>query len=117
MNWEIIINQSSSLQEYRLMEENNHKMVLKYNPRHQSARVTSDNHHRLFFLESAGSLTDKTVLKNEYGIEIGALVFDRPHNSEGWVIIDGKKYAYKIDPNRLILYKNNPHQPLAECNI
>jgi hypothetical protein len=117
MNWEIISNQHSSLQEYRLVDENECKLSLKYNPRHQSVRVTSGPNHRLFFLESTGSLNDKSILKNEYGLEIGNLISDKPLNKNGSVMMDSRKYYYHISDDNLLFYKSNPHQPLITCNI
>ena len=120
MNWEIINNERSSLLEYRLIENNDCKLIIKYNPRHQSARLTSGNYHRLFFFESAGSLSGKTIFKNEYGIEIGNLVHDKFHPKEGTLVIDTKKYQYQLQTNstsELVIYENNTQKPVANCSI
>ena len=117
MNWEIISNQHSSLQEYRLMDKNDCKMSLKYNPRHKSARITSADNHRLFFLESTGAFGDKTIFRNEYGMEIGNLVYDKLRSKEGSILIDEKKYHYEINGEELMIYKTNHRQPLINCNI
>src|SRR5665647_127921 len=120
MNWEVISNERSSLQEYRLIDNNDCKVVIKYNPRHQSARITSGNHHRLFFLESAGSLSGKTIFRNEYGMEIGNLIHDKFHPQEGTVVIDTKKYQYQLQNNpspELVIYGNDLQKPVANCSI
>jgi len=120
MNWEVINNQRSSLQEYRLIDNNDCKVIIKYNPLHQSARVTCGNHHRLFFLESAGSLSGKTIFKNEYGMEIGNLVHNKFHPMDGSVMIDSKKYQYQLLNNpspELVIYETDIHHLLASCSI
>lgn len=119
MNWEVVNNERSSLREYRLIEDNDCKVIIKYNPLHQSARVTSGNHHRLFFFESAGSLSGKTVFKNEYGMEIGNLIHDKFHSEEGTLVIDSKKYQYQLQntSSELLIYENNARQPVANCSI
>ncbi len=120
MNWEVISNERSSLMEYRLIDHNNCVEVIKYNPLHRSARLTTGNHHRLFFLESAGSLSGKTIFKNEYGMEIGNLVHDKFHPKEGSVLIDTKRYHYQIQTTsvtELIIFENDPAQPIASCGL
>jgi hypothetical protein len=120
MKWEVISNERSSLQEYRLIENNDCKVVIKYNPRHQSARITSGDHHGLFFFESAGSLSGKTIFKNEYGMEIGNLVHDKFHPKEGSLMIDTKKYLYQLHSNpvpEMIIYENNLQKKVASCSL
>lgn len=120
MNWEVISNERSSLKEYRLIDNNACKVIIKYNPRHQSARITSGNHHRLFFFESAGSLSGKTIFRNEYGMEIGNLVHDKFHPKDGTVMIDSKKYQYQLQnklSDELVIYDNDHHAQLASCSI
>jgi hypothetical protein len=120
MKWEVISNEGSSLQEYRLIDNNDCKVVIKYNPLHQSARITSGIHHRLFFLESAGSLSGKTIFKNEYGMEVGNLVHDKFHPGDGSIMIDSKKYQYHLQNNplsELVIYSNDHHGVVANCNI
>ena len=120
MNWEVISNDRSSLKEYRLIDNNDCKVIIKYNPRHQSARVTCGNHHRLFFLESAGSLSGKTIFRNEYGMGIGNLVHDKFHPQEGSLVIDNLKYKYQLKNNaapELYIYENGNQQLFANCSI
>ncbi|MEP7141252.1 MAG: hypothetical protein ABI707_00215 [Ferruginibacter sp.] len=120
MKWEVITNERSSLQEYRLIDNNACKVIIKYNPLHQSARITSGNNHRLFFLESAGSLSGKTIFRNEYGMEIGNLLHDKFHPKEGSLVIDTKKYLYQLhsDPlPELTIYENDLHKKVANCSL
>lgn len=120
MYWEVISNERSSLQEYRLIDGSNCKLVLKYNPRHQSARITSGPHHRLIFFESAGSLSGKTIFRNQYGMEIGYLLHDKFQSGEGSLVIDNKKYQYQLqnDPSpELIIYNTDINKPITSCRI
>lgn len=120
MNWEVINNERSSLQEYRLVDHNDCKVVIKYNPLHQSARITCGNNHRLFFFESAGSLSGKTFFKNEYGMEVGNVVHDKFHPKEGSVIIDSKKYHYHLENNpmsELAIFEGDRQNAVANCSI
>lgn len=120
MKWEVISNERSSLQEYRLFDKNDCKVVIKYSPLHQSVRITSGNHHRLFFLESAGSLSGKTIFRNEYGMETGSLVHDKFHPKDGSLVIDSKKYHYQLQNNHsqdLVIFDTNHDTQLASCSL
>lgn len=120
MNWEIINNERFSLREYRLMDQGDCKVIIKYNPRHQSARISCGNQHRLFYFESAGSLSGKTIFKNEYGMEIGHLVHDKFHPKDGSLLIDTKKYQYSLQnkaAEEWCIYENRLQIPLARFSI
>ena len=120
MNWEIISNERSSLLEYRLIDHNDCKVIIKYNPKHQSARISCEGHHRLFYLESSGSFSGKTIFKNEYGMEIGNLVYDKFHPKEGSLVIDSKKYQYQLQNEQapeLVIYEGDLNNKLVNCSI
>ena len=119
MTWEITTKLHSLLQEFHLINNRESKVMLKYNPRQQSARITSGFNHRLFYMENAGSLSGKTIFRNEYGMELGHLVQDH-HNNKGSLLIDDEKYNYELDEHadgNLTIYKTDPHHPLANCMI
>ena len=120
MNWEVISNDRSSLMEYRLIDQNDCVLTLKYNPLHHSARITSGTSHRLFYFESAGSLSGKTIFKNEYGMEIGNLVHDKYHPEVGSLVIDSKKYQYQLQNNdfsKLVIFEKGSNTALAKCDL
>ena len=119
MKWQLVNSSSSTLQEFHLMENNECKVILKYNPLHHSARITCGKFHKLVYVETLGSLKLKTVFKNEYGLEIGSLQQDKWHN-KGTVIIDSQKYNYHLQNNPLAemtIYSNDPAMPLVSCGI
>lgn len=120
MKWVMTNNKKALLQEYHLTEQDdNAKAIVKYNPVHRSARISIGDKHRLFFIESAGSLTGKYIFKNEYGLEVGTMSNDR-WGKEGSVIIESKKFIYKILNNplaELTIYDGNTNKPLISCGL
>ena len=119
MKWVLTNNKKALLQEYHLLDEENTKAIVKYNPVHRSARISIGDKHRLFFIESAGSLTGKYIFKNEYGLEVGMMSNDR-WGKEGSITIESKKYIYKIQNNplaELTIYDGVTHQALVSCGI
>lgn len=120
MRWEVISNPRSVLKEYRLVDNNDCHVILKYNPEQQSIRVVSGNHQRLFFVEKAGSLSGKTIFKNEYGMELGAVQHHKLLGSDGHIHLDGKKYTYKLQNTplaKLFVYNDHAHTPIITCGL
>ncbi len=118
MKWILVSNHRSTLQEYHLIENEDCKVIMKYNPLHRSARISCGNRHRLFFIESTGSLTGKYIFKNEYGMEIGSMNQDKWFGKDGSVIIESIKYAYTIskDPStQITVYEGISQNPLVSC--
>jgi hypothetical protein len=70
MKWETLPTTVSNIIEYRLMDNNQQKLTLKYNTLQLSVRMYSNDTRRLFFLQQQpGILRSKTVFTNEYGVE------------------------------------------------
>ena len=120
MNWVLVNNHKEPVQEYHLMENELCKVVLKYNPRQKSARISCANQHCLFFIQSAGALTGKYIFTNQYGMEIGNITHDKRHDNGGTVTIESKKYRYEISNNlsaELTIYSSHSQSPLVTCGL
>lgn len=120
MKWVLVNSLKSTLQEYHLMDDENCRVVIKYNPRQHSARITCGIHQRLFFIETTGSLIQKTIFTNEYGLGIGSLTQDSVIGNKGMVIINEKKYHYTLNNNplaELVIYDKNINDPLVSCGL
>ncbi len=119
MKWIMANNKKSLLQEYHLTADGSTRAIVKYNPSQRSARVTIGDRHRLFFIESAGALSGKYIFKNEYGLEVGMMSNDK-WGKEGSVIIESKKYIYKINNNplaELTIYDAASLKQLVSCGL
>lgn len=119
MKWVMTNNKKALLQEYQLLEQDSTKAIVKYNPVQRSARISVGDKHRLFFIESAGSLTGKYSFKNEYGLEVGMMANDKL-GGDGSVTIESKKFIYKIQNNpvaELTIYDGNTNKVLARCGL
>lgn len=119
MKWVMTNNKKALLQEYQLTEQGSVKVIVKYNPAHRSARITIGDKHRLFFIESAGSLTGKYIFKNEYGMAVGMMSNDK-WGKEGAISIEAKKFIYKINNNplaELTIYDGDTGKALVNCGL
>jgi hypothetical protein len=113
--------QPSVLKEYRLMQDNGCKVILKYNPQHRSARLISDdNHHSLFYLETPAQLSSKVIITDQYGMDRGFIAMDKIHAYSGTAELEGKKFHFRIQhyPSPvLIIYESSPSHPLVSSSF
>ena len=118
MKWVLVNQYSPSIKKYQLTEGDEIKLVLKYSPEQQSVRISSEENHRLFFIDKTGLWHNKTILKNEYGVEIGRLSFDKTQHI-GAIEIEGKKYFYTFENNKkqLVVFEHSISLPLAVCDL
>jgi hypothetical protein len=119
MKWEPVKHASSLVNKYHLTEGADIKLVLKHNLDQESVRIGHDETQRLFFIEKTGFWNNKTLFKNEYGIEVGKLSLDRGYHA-GTIEFEGHRFHYGIDhtmANRLIIYKHNISQPAISSDL
>ena len=117
MKWVYVNQPSVYIRKYQLTEVDNTKLVIKYNLDQQTVRISSEENHRLFFIDKTGLWHNKTILKNEYGVEIGRLAIDKVHGT-GIIEIEGKKYYYTLQNNsQLVVFEHTVTNPLAVCDM
>ena len=117
MKWVYVNQPSAYIRKYQLTEGDEAKLVIKYNLDQQSVRISSEENHRLFFIDKTGLWHNKTILKNEYGVEIGRLSIDKVHGT-GIIEVEGKKYNYTLQNNvQLVIFEQSVSMPLAVCDM
>lgn len=116
MKWVMVKHASPSVQKYHLLEGVSKKAVLKYNLLQQSVRLSDDNTQRVFFMERTGFWNNKTIFKNEYGLEIGKMSFEKGFHA-GAIEVDGNKYHYVIqNGQQLVIFDETTH-PVLTCDL
>jgi hypothetical protein len=117
MKWVYVNQPSAYIRKYELTEGDDTKLVIKYNLEQQSVRLSSEEIHRLFFIDKTGLWHNKTILKNEYGVEIGRLSMEKVHGT-GIIEMEGKKYYYTLQNNsQLVIFEHSVSMPLAVCDM
>lgn len=121
MRLEALPTNVSNIIEYRLLDNDQPKLKLKYNTLQHSVRIYANDTRRLFFLQQQpGFLRSKTVFTNEYGVEIGKLSADKWNGSHYVIELEGKKYhiGFRNHPAaELVVYSKNINQPLITCAL
>jgi hypothetical protein len=95
------------------------KVELKYNLLQQSVRVSNDDTQRVFFLERSGFWNNKTIFKNEYGLEIGKMSFEKGFHA-GNIEVDGNKFPYIIEAyptQQLLVFDEHSPNPILTCDL
>jgi hypothetical protein len=118
MKWVMVKHASPTVQKYHLLEGVAKKVELKYNLLQQSVRVSNDDTQRVFFLERSGFWNNKTIFKNEYGLEIGKMSFEKGFHS-GSIEVDGNKYHYVINdnPSQQLVISDESSNPILTCDL
>lgn len=118
MKWVMVKHASPSVQKYHLFEGVAQKAVLKYNLLQQSVRVSNDDTQRVFFLERSGFWNNKTIFKNEYGLEIGKMSFEKGFHA-GAIEVDSNKYHYVIEdnPTQQVVIYDELSNPVLTCDL
>lgn len=83
------------------MEEDECNAEIKYNEQVKSFRLTAGD-KRLFFIERAGFLQNKYILRTEYSIVAGE-VYPEKNWRSGIAIMEDKKSQYLLKDNLLAL--------------
>ncbi len=96
MKWISVNNPLASIKRYHLVKGNGVEMVLKYNILQHSGRVIRAGEQRVFFIEQTGFWGNKIVFENEYGVEVGKLLIDKAHSSEGSIEMNNNRYQYSM---------------------
>jgi len=120
MKWLLVSKQSAPLQVFHLMEGNIVKEKLLYNPTQQSARISCQGKQRLFFIEQRGFSNSHSVIKNEYGFDIGKFFFDRQHSKGGTIELEDIQFDYSLENNEgseLVIYRKGFLTPVLSCGL
>lgn len=83
------------------LEQDEYTAELKYNKKANSFRIAAGD-KRLFFIEKAGFLQNKFLIRTEYSVIIGEIYPVRNWHS-GMIAFENKKYNYRIKDNMLVL--------------
>lgn len=119
MKW-ISIKQASKNELYELWDNTKKILSLALNSDLNTARVEQQETKRMFMIERTGFLKSKTVVRNEYGVTVGAFGAEKGNQLEEFVDIDNERYYYTLSQNldqELVIYKGEKKQPLISYHI
>jgi hypothetical protein len=116
----INVKSGSSGEAYELWEDNKNLAGISFSAHTDNARVVSDLGKRLFFFEKKGTLTPRTIIKNEYGIKMGEVEQEKAGSKMSHVELDGKHYYYSFNENNsgeLKVFDETMRNRLLSCSL
>jgi len=105
---------------YELWSENEKLLTLEFHPTTHSARLITTERKRVFQFRKEGFRKNKTVLRNEYGIQMGRLEYEKKNSNTGVFEIDEEKFSFGIDHHpytALKIYRQFNETPFASCTV
>lgn len=117
MKW-ISTNNSSAGESFELWEDEQRVAAISFNTNNRIARFVSTLSKRLFFFEKKGLLSPKAIIKNEYGIRMGAVEEVKP--GRGFVELNENKYSFIYNENnsgQLMLFDEKMQHNLLSCSF
>ena len=117
MKWLLV---SSSLRQviYELWNSDEKLLTIYSHPDKGTLRIATDDAKRVFLIGQDGFLRSRTVLRNEYGIRVGQLVYDSIQENQGSVVVHDEEFNYQIgnsSPIEAAIYKNS--EILLTCEL
>ena len=119
MNWKSAF-KASQQEIYELWHEGKKLLSLEYHPFTNSARIQYEHTKRVFMLRKEGFLRNRTVLRDEYGIRIGQLGFEKPAQTKGTIELHEKKFSFSLENHpekQLVIRNENEAKPLVICGL
>jgi hypothetical protein len=95
MKW-LLVNNNSRHEIYELWNNEEKLLTIDYYPDKRSLRLHSHDEKRSFLIRKEGFLRSRTVLRNEYGIRMGQLIFDNSYDNQGTVEVSDQQFSYLI---------------------
>jgi len=111
---------SDAYENFLFKEDDNTVLKLRFNPYLNTARIETENEKRVFIIEDEGLLKTKLVLKNEYGVRMGQMVFDNWDEQHGTVVIENSRFRFairKAPTAELQIYTYSGKNLIYNCNL
>jgi len=105
---------------YELWNSKKKLLALAYHPASGTLRVSADDEKRVFLIGREGFLRRRTVLRNEYGIRIGQLVYDNNQDNHGTIDVYEEDFTYILqnDPDpKASIYRNSELLAASELPV
>lgn len=118
----ISVNQNTGHSEFYLKEDERPVLRFRYNREAHTARIQTVIGRRLLIIEDEGLLKTRLVLKNEYGVGIGALQFNNFSDHHGSVEIEKTRFRFSIkekdkSSKELQIFKHHESEAHYHCFI
>jgi len=117
MKWLLV---SSSLRQeiYELWNGDEKLLTIYFHPDKGTVRIATNDAKRVFLIGKEGFLRSRKVLRNEYGVRMGQLIYDGIQENQGSLVLYDEEFYYHIgngSPVEAAIYKNS--EILLTCEL
>ncbi len=107
MKW-TLLSAAENQESFGLFHNDQKLLTLEFHPFTNSGRIDHTGEKRVFMIRKEGFLKNKIVLRNEYGMRMGQLVYDKTGPQSGYLELENEKFEYPIKrkDTALITMKN-----------
>jgi hypothetical protein len=120
MKWTLVKCQNSAYREY-YFNEPTRQLVVKFNPEQHAIRLLSGHQQTVFYLEAVPNNSGKKLLTNQYGMEVGNILFRYADCSEGTLTVHDERYYFRFlqqdDQMLLAITDYSSNYSLLQCSI
>jgi hypothetical protein len=120
MKWEITA-VSAQQEVYELTDEDKKLMRLEFHPSTASARVAHGKEKRVFMIRKEGFRRSRTVFRNEYGVRLGHLKYDRAGHHSGMIELGERNFFYRVEKDpltQLLMFEEtNKEEAILACSL
>ena len=117
MKW-LLVNSSSRQEIYELWNSDEKVLTIYSHPDKGTLRIATGDEKRVFLIGKEGFLRSRTVLRNEYGIRMGQLIYDGIEDNQGSLEVYDEEFTYHIGngyPTEATIYKNS--ETFVTCEL
>ena len=119
MKW-VAVSSNANLETYELWDADVKILSLGFNPLTNSVRIVSEEGKRVFHIRKEGFLRNKTILRNEYGVRIGQVIYEKGKAAEGIIDLQTEKFNYRVNGGSspvLNIFREAQSEPLMSCSL
>jgi hypothetical protein len=120
MNWLYNGFKQSAYREY-YFNEPTCTLEIKHHPQQRAIRLRSGQHQSVFYLDTPPHSSGKKLITNQYGMELGSLLFRYADETEGMIMMYGERYNFSFAQQdghmRLTITEPGSNFILQQCTI
>jgi len=117
MKW-VLVSSSLRQETYELWNSDEKLLTVYFHPDKGTVRIATGDAKRVFLIGKEGFLRSRKVLRNEYGVRMGQLIYDGIQETQGSLTVYDEEFYYHIgndSPREATIYRNSEN--LVTCEL
>jgi len=120
MKW-LVASLTNEQQVFELWDEQKKLLTLEFHPSMNTARIDAAGERRVFLLRREGFLRNRVVLRNEYGMKMGQIAYEKSNVADGVLELDEERFLFSVEAingqPELRIYRETKDVPLVISQV